>query len=963
MVTTKNERVLSLDGIWSLAIDPNNTGKEAKWFAEGFPANEAADAPVPGIVQQVFYQHYGVSWYKRSFSMDSLEEGLRYAVQFDSVDYYVDVYVNGNPAGSHEGEDIPFEMDITGLVQKGDNTIVVRVINPVDDQTIDGLNFLEIPRTNRTPRDCSGGGGFNQGGIVRSIRIVARPAVYIADVYAHADPFTGVIRIEASVVNTGTAAVCCLDASASVQDARVSVKNVCTSVNVPAGRSTQKIDLHIANRHLWNLDDPYLYTLAIGLQPENSECCKDADLYTLRVGFKDFRVINGFFYLNGKRIFLKSSHTGNNVPIGNTCPVDPDLIRRDLILMKATGFNCIRFISSNAIPAQLDFCDELGFLVYEESRPSWLLAETPRMAEHYDRSFTGTIMRGRSHACVAIWGLLNETYDGAVYRHAVAFLQTLRKMDMHRLVLLASGRWDLDLKTGGVSNPESMEWEYQWGDERPDHPGLNVENVPVWIQEIPMTPWVPGSGDVHSYPKIPFNDETINGYLYHAKDTKPIFLSESGAGSQYNFPGELKRFMQAGPRPMSADRAYIEQRAARYETDFKKYRLDDVYPFSEDMFIDTYAHQTENRRFVFDLIRANPKVCGYNVTGLLDHAMAGEGLWSLWREFKPGMMDVLEGGFARLRFSLFVRPFHVYAGTPFRVFVSVDNEDELTPGEYPVTMKIHGGGKTLWENTATLRIPETSKDNPAPFSFVMFDGDVTLPADTQAGRYTLAADIDGAHPRDRQIGFTVSNLTNLPQLSATVVGVGLDSPSAAMLESHGVKTVNLKNRGNCAQVMVGGEKLTEEEWAEVLAIAENGGHVAFMNAKVFEGTEGLRKRLPFASNGIVKFSDDWLYHKDNVLKPSVLSEGLDKPGVMRIQYYDKVFGHDVFENMPTPDATLACAFATCYPVLWGYTSYLITGTYTLGKGKVTLNGLDICQNIGNPAADRMLLNMAKYLNA
>ncbi len=93
----------------------------------------------------------------------------------------------------------------------------------------------------------------------------------------------------------------------------------------------------------------------------------------MRCGFRDFRVVNGYFRLNDKRLWLRSTHTGDHYPIGYYEPADPDLLRRDLIYAKAIGFNTVRFIAGMALPEQLDFCDEIGLLVYEENLSGWLL--------------------------------------------------------------------------------------------------------------------------------------------------------------------------------------------------------------------------------------------------------------------------------------------------------------------------------------------------------------------------------------------------------------------------------------------------------------------------------------------------------------------------------------------------------------------------------------------------------------
>ena len=60
-----------------------------------------------------------------------------------------------------------------------------------------------------------------------------------------------------------------------------------------------------------------------------------------------------------------------------------------------------------------------------------------------DRAFrsriTEMIMRDRNHPSVVMWGLLNETSDGPVFRHAVDMLPLVRSLDDTRVVMLNSG--------------------------------------------------------------------------------------------------------------------------------------------------------------------------------------------------------------------------------------------------------------------------------------------------------------------------------------------------------------------------------------------------------------------------------------------------------------------------------------------------------------------------------------------
>ena len=75
--------------------------------------------------------------------------------------------------------------------------------------------------------------------------------------------------------------------------------------------------------------------------------------------------------------------------MGLQLPPDPDMLRRDLLNVKVMGFNAIRFIAGMATRYQLDLCDEIGLMVYEEPYGSWCLADSPKMKERYDRGADG----------------------------------------------------------------------------------------------------------------------------------------------------------------------------------------------------------------------------------------------------------------------------------------------------------------------------------------------------------------------------------------------------------------------------------------------------------------------------------------------------------------------------------------------------------------------------------------------
>ena len=120
---------------------------------------------------------------------------------------------------------------------------------------------------------------------------------------------------------------------------------------LPPGDVLIETVLQVDNPRLWELNDPYLYRVSARLRSAGSP---SFDEQSTRCGFRGFRFENGHFRLNGRRIFLKSSHAATHYPIGLRWPHDPDLARRELLAMKVMGFNAIRFFCAVPARCQLD---------------------------------------------------------------------------------------------------------------------------------------------------------------------------------------------------------------------------------------------------------------------------------------------------------------------------------------------------------------------------------------------------------------------------------------------------------------------------------------------------------------------------------------------------------------------------------------------------------------------------------
>ena len=458
---------LSLDGQWMLALDPRNVGRQQKWFTSCL-AEDVKPAMVPWIIQGTFPGYHGVAWYWRDFVVPAspLPDG-RCLLRFEQVDHLAEVWLNGTHVGGHEGGETPFVLDVTAAIKPGEkNLLAVRVLNPTPEP-IDGISLYETARRCKTV-PFRAGAIFNHGGITGSVTLRWVPAVHLDDLFVIATPAKtkGRIQVRALVHNALS-----VTAKGSVQITVASARRgnpVAASLlrcEFPAGTKPIEAELAIDNPRVWDLGDPYLYRVTARVSVDGSG---SFDERSTRCGFRDFRFADGCFRLNGRRLYLRCSHTCNHYPIGIQFPQDPGLLRRDLINMKTMGFNAIRFIWGGATPVQLDLCDEIGLLVYNESYAAVPLHDSPKMTERFDTAVRELVLRDRNHPSVVIWGLLNETRQGPVFRHAVAMLPMVRQLDPSRMVMLNSGRWD----------------------QRADYGIGKVAGLRIWPKFAPVEPWV-----------------------------------------------------------------------------------------------------------------------------------------------------------------------------------------------------------------------------------------------------------------------------------------------------------------------------------------------------------------------------------------------------------------------------------------------------------------------------------------
>lgn len=959
-----NNRLFELNEEWYIAKDEENTGICNSWENEIAPSAEKAY--VPSIIQQFFPEYHGLAYYWCKFTpLLETTENNRCFLKFGGVDYKADVWLNGKYLGTHEGGEAPFDFEITDTVMPGqENLLAVRVLNPCD-RTIDGMNLLNTPHRNKTVKK-SAGSNLNHGGIWYGVSMAVVPCAFVKDVFYIPDMKTGEIKITAEIAS-----------SIDISEAHIEVKvrdksydsdevvNDRFTYKLSAGNNMFKETVTVPNHKLWDIDTPNLYIVEISLVSDYG-----THSTAKKIGFREFHVEDGYFYLNGKKIYIKSAHTGNAFPIGQMFPVRPDHVRKDLIYAKSCGFNMLRAISGMLRPEQLDTADEIGLLIFEECFASWCLGNSQMcdwndeksyaeanvkipeiplgdeetMLERWRLTTEQMILRDRNHPSVVIWGFLNETRNNGVFREAVKFLSRARELDPSRFITLNGGRFDYDMSIGSASNPYSNEWEHMWG-----YDG-DTEICPYAVEnKINRNFYM---GDNHYYPTSPMDDSDINLYRNFGKEKKPVFMSELGIGPLFNVIDEYRHFKQYGERLDLEDCSWVEAQSNLLTRDFNRLGLNKVFPFPELLLRESQRNNAIERRQIFDVIRSNPRISGYSLTGLLDHGMCGEGLWSYWRNWKKDMFDAVSDGWAPLRFCLYVSH-NIYSGDPITVEAILANEGILKNGEYTARFAIAGENGTVFSDAVKFELDENEFAVPVLKRTL----DIKLPK----GKYTFFIEMDDAAPRGSEIDFHIKDRRDNYIGDATVSVVGFRQDAKRYLEDNGV-TVNEWSGEDCDILLVG--KVDPDTVNKAIDAAEKGASVIFLVRECFsddvpEATEAARRVV---SDFTKKYYHDWLYHKECVLVDRDIFDGFGN-GLALLRDFVGVFPGHIFKTEITPDYPICPAFQTGYFAVEGayMLAYAVFGQ-NFGKGRVFFSSFEILDNIGHPSADRILSNIVKYLN-
>lgn len=921
---------------WLIVKDENNIGKQ-EGYCSVIP-EDAVKTTVPSVIQQTFPDYQGVAFYYCKISPKKPSCNTdRLILRFDGVDYKAEVYLNGEKIVEHEGPEGPFSADITEKINyESENLIAVRVINPTD-KDIDGLNIVNVPKRNKAVIRRPGT-SLNYGGIWYGVKLLILPCAYISDRFLTGNFDNGEINADVSINNIGNKCDGTIEISVFEKISGDLVSHDKKSVEISSGISEHNISIVVPEFKAWDTEDPFLYRVEIRLQTSYGVMTTSKNL-----GFRKFEVKdNGFFYLNDKKIYLRCSHVGNHFPIGHLVPTVPLMAIQDLYYAKSCGYNMLRGIMGGLRPEQLDFCDEIGLLIYEESYAASCLGhncvekceigDEEAMLKRFDNCIEEMVLRDRSQTCIVAWGLLNEVPNNSVFQRAADYLPKLRELDKTRMVFLNSARFDMRVEYGSASNPFSDKWDNLWGFDGEDKKLTTVVSSSAG-----------NGGDFHCYPTVPMDEANINMLRTLGENSKPVFLSEFGTGASWDVIDVANNFMQRGLSLELQDADFAKTQADKFAKDFDKLNLYDVFPYPDMLLEESQRLNSEYRYRDFNLVRSNPNFCGYSLTGLLDHGLVGEGLWTYWRRFKPDMFDAVSDGWEKLRFCLFIKPFF-FSDETVTVEATLANEGVLKSGKYTAEFSIIGNNRVVTTFSKDFTVDENSFNSP------IFKKEMSF--DIPAGEYTLTARLPGASPAGKQLKFYVADREKANINTKKVSAIGVKENTVKYLEKYGVEVIDHLEKGVLALV---GEYIDDETLDKIISSVNDGLEVIFLEPKLFVKDEKRLAKLGISDDLNIITYRDWLYHKECVVTHDPVFAQFNA-GLADFLHFGLTLPIASFGTSRTPDRIISPSFYIAFcDIPDGYALYHGISGFNCGKGKIILNCYRIEENLEKEPAAAFLL--------
>jgi beta-galactosidase len=347
-----------------------------------------------------------VGSYRRTFTLPQNWEKQPCIVHFAGVESAFYVWVNGNYVGYSEDSYTPAEFDVSSYLNDGENTIAVQVFRWSDGSWLEDQDFIRL------------------SGIFRDVYLYNLPPVHISDFHYTTNfdndfkdaQFNFSAQLETQ--NTGNTAGYVVNAQLFDDNNIPYSLPINLPVTFDAGKANVSSSINVTNPLKWSAEYPNLYTLVISLSNPSGTVI---EYESCKVGFREFKIVNGQAKLNGQPILLKGVNRHENDPVLGRAVSKASMLE-DILIMKKFNINAVRTSHYPNNSIWLELCDQYGIYLVDETNLEThgvrdiIPASNPDWTSNCVDRAQSMVERDKNHPCVLFWSLGNEAGSGSNFQ-------------------------------------------------------------------------------------------------------------------------------------------------------------------------------------------------------------------------------------------------------------------------------------------------------------------------------------------------------------------------------------------------------------------------------------------------------------------------------------------------------------------------------------------------------------------
>lgn len=404
---------ISLNGNWNYIKDPENKF-QINSIKNFIKSKELPSIKVPSNWElEGFHNYSGVIWYIKHFKIpDKQKLETCNFLEFNGVDYFADIWLNGNYLGNHEGYFQKFYINVSDkLLFESNNIIIIKVNSPREEPEEVWPLKKQLIKGIFNHHDCRPGSwslehgqDMNTGGIWNDVNLFYNTKLIINNtkITSILDNDYKSATINVSIdYRSNFSEPKNVRLKIDILDSNSNKTELLKNIELSSGNSQLDISFKLANPLLW-----WSWDLGTQNQYKIKFNIKNVITFTEKFAIRKVEINeNDQFLLNGKNLFLRGT---NIIPAQFLSELKKKRIKKIVGLIKEANINAVRVHAHVNRKELYEEFDKAGIIVWQDFSLQWTYEESDKFRSNAVKQIKDMVNLLYNNPSICFWCCHNE---------------------------------------------------------------------------------------------------------------------------------------------------------------------------------------------------------------------------------------------------------------------------------------------------------------------------------------------------------------------------------------------------------------------------------------------------------------------------------------------------------------------------------------------------------------------------